>query len=117
MPPPDAESPLHDPDGEPMSLAEEIAAEVKEGVDISDHYESLKKGDSHIAALQKLSMQELVELARQEHLGDVTGVKKSDLVFRILKERIKLNGLMFGDGTLEHEAHVSHCIVGDLRYR
>jgi transcription termination factor Rho len=46
-------------------------------------------------------MQELVDLARQEQVGDVTGVKKNDLVFRILKERVKLNGLMFGEGTLE----------------
>jgi transcription termination factor Rho len=84
-----------------MSLAEEIAAEVKDGADISEHYESLKKGDTQIAALQKLSMQELVDLARQEDVGDVTGVKKNDLVFRILKERVKLNGLMFGEGTLE----------------
>jgi len=46
-------------------------------------------------------MPELIELARQENIGDVTGVKRHDLVFRILKERVKLNGLMFGEGTLE----------------
>jgi len=84
-----------------MSLAEEIAEEVKDGADISERYESLKKGDSLVADLQKLSMQELVDLARQEDVGDVTGVKKNDLVFRILRERVKLNGLMFGEGTLE----------------
>ena len=84
-----------------MSIAEEIAEEVKDGADISEHYESLKKGDNQVAALQQLSLQELVDLARQEQVGDVTGVKKNDLVFRILKERVKLNGLMFGEGTLE----------------
>ena len=46
-------------------------------------------------------MPELIELARKECGGDVTGVKKHELVFRILKERVKLNGLMFGEGTLE----------------
>ena len=101
MSPPDTNTPHDDLEREPMSLAEEIAAEVKDGADISEHYESLKKGDTQIAALQKLSMQELVDLARQEEIGDVTGVKKNDLVFRILKERVKLNGLMFGEGTLE----------------
>ncbi|RLS50401.1 MAG: transcription termination factor Rho [Planctomycetota bacterium] len=85
-----------------MSIAEEIAAEVKlEGEDATDRYESLKKTDTHITALQKMSMQELIELARQEQIGDITGAKKHDLVFRILKERVKLNGLMFGEGTLE----------------
>jgi transcription termination factor Rho len=29
------------------------------------------------------------------------GLKRQDLIFRILKERVKLNGLMFGEGTLE----------------
>jgi transcription termination factor Rho len=86
---------------EPLSIAEEIAAEVKEGLDVTSHYEALKKGDSFITELQKLSMQELVELARKENIGDVSGAKRQDLVFRILKERIKLNGLMFGEGTLE----------------
>ena len=91
-----------DLDDEPMSIAEEIAAEVKlEGEDATDRYESLKKTDTHITALQKMSMQELIELARQEQIGDITGAKKHDLVFRILKERVKLNGLMFGEGTLE----------------
>ncbi len=91
-----------DLDDEPMSIAEEIAAEVKlDGEDATDRYESLKKTDTHITALQKMSMQELIELARQEQIGDITGAKKHDLVFRILKERVKLNGLMFGEGTLE----------------
>jgi len=94
--------PDDDLDDEPMSIAEEIAAEVKlEGENATDRYESLKKTDTHITALQKMSMQELIELARQEQIGDITGAKKHDLVFRILKERVKLNGLMFGEGTLE----------------
>ncbi|NBX29269.1 transcription termination factor Rho [bacterium] len=97
---PDSGVPADD-EREPVSLAEEIAAEVHDGMDVTGHYESLKKGDPSIASLQALSMQELVELARQENIGDVTGAKKQDIVFRILKERIKLNGLMFGEGTLE----------------
>ena len=98
----DSDSSREGIDDEPMSLAEEIAAEIKrEGGDASDRYESLKKADTHITALQKMSMPELIELARQEEVGDVTGVKKQELVFRILKERVKLNGLMFGEGTLE----------------
>ena len=100
MPTSDKDSPV-DAEREPMSLAEEIAAEVHDGGDVADRYEALKKGDSQIAELQRLSMQELVDLARREHLTDVDGVRKQDLVFRILRERVKLNGLMFGEGTLE----------------
>ena len=87
---------------EPLSIAEEIAEEVKnDGLEPRDRYEALKRGDTYISSLQRMSMPELIELARKECGGDVTGVKKHELVFRILKERVKLNGLMFGEGTLE----------------
>ena len=96
-----------DDDGEPLSLAEEIAAEVEASgktvrQEIEDRYERLKQlGDTHIAELQRMSMAELIEEARKENLDDCTGVNRQDLIFRILKERVKLNGLMYGEGTLE----------------
>ena len=88
---------------EPLSVAEEIAAEGKAGRDdIQDRYEKIKQsGDTHIAELQRLSMAELIDEARKENLTEYTGIKKQDLIFRILKERVKLNGLMYGEGTLE----------------
>nr|WP_315985772.1 transcription termination factor Rho [Blastopirellula sp. J2-11] len=55
----------------------------------------------HIAELQKMSMNELIEEARKENLGEVAGIKRQELIFRILKERVKMNGLMYGEGTLE----------------
>ncbi|MCH2591042.1 MAG: transcription termination factor Rho [Planctomycetales bacterium] len=55
----------------------------------------------HIADLQRMTMKELLDLAREEEVSDYSGLKKQDLIFRILKERTKLNGLMFGEGTLE----------------
>ena len=64
-------------------------------------YEEIKRGDLHIANLQRLTMKELLDLAKREQISDYTGLKKQDLIFKILKERTKLNGLMFGEGTLE----------------
>jgi transcription termination factor Rho len=64
-------------------------------------YEEVKRGDIHIAQLQRMTMKELLELARKEKVSEYTGLKKQDLIFRILKERTKMNGLMFGEGTLE----------------
>ncbi|MBX7072447.1 MAG: transcription termination factor Rho [Pirellulales bacterium] len=55
----------------------------------------------HIAELQRMSMSQLIDEARQENLTDYMGIKKQDLIFKILKERVKLNGLMYGEGTLE----------------
>lgn len=68
---------------------------------VDDRYEAIKQGDIHIADLQRMSMKELLELADREKLTECNGLKKQDLIFKILKERTKMNGLMFGDGTLE----------------
>ncbi|MGA2069018.1 MAG: transcription termination factor Rho [Thermoguttaceae bacterium] len=90
-------------DEEPLSLAEEIAAGTDSLPDaIHDRYEQIKQsGDTHIAELQRMSMAELIEEARKDNLSDYAGIKKQDLIFKILKERVKLNGLMYGEGTLE----------------
>ena len=71
------------------------------GIDPDARYEEIKRSEMHIAELQKMTMQQLLALARKEQLTDYTGLKKQDLIFKILKERTKLNGLMFGEGTLE----------------
>ena len=89
-------------DDKPLSIAEEIASEVdNDDLEVRERYDLLKQTDTNIAELQKLSMAELIELARSEKIAESTGDKKHDLVFKILKERVKLNGLMFGEGTLE----------------
>ncbi len=87
-----------------LSLAEEIAAEGENQRDTEethDRYERIKQGEIHIAVLQKMNMSQLMEEARKENVKEVAGLKKQDLIFKILKERVKLNGLMYGEGTLE----------------
>ncbi len=86
---------------EPLSLAEEFVDEVAGKLGSTDAYDELKKGDIHIAELQQLSMPDLIEQARKENIADLSGLRKQDLIFKILKERVKLNGLMYGEGTLE----------------
>jgi transcription termination factor Rho len=87
---------------EPLSLAEELADARFSGDDADDRYEQIKQsGDTHIAELQKMSMAELIDEARKDNLADCAGMKRQDLIFKILKERVKLNGLMYGEGTLE----------------
>lgn len=57
--------------------------------------------DLNIAELQRMSMTELLSIAEKDKLTEFSGLKKQDLIFRILKERTRLSGLMFGEGTLE----------------
>ncbi|MCH7726247.1 MAG: Rho termination factor N-terminal domain-containing protein, partial [Planctomycetes bacterium] len=90
-----------DEEGEPLSIAEEIAEEVDRGEDPNERYERIKQGETHIAELQKMDMSQLIKEAREENVKDVSGMKKQDLIFNILKERVKMNGLMYGEGTLE----------------
>ena len=66
-----------------------------------DRYEAVKQGEIHIADLQRMTMKELLELAKSDGVTEYSGLKKQDLIFKILKERTKMNGLMFGEGTLE----------------
>jgi transcription termination factor Rho len=90
----------YDREYEPLSLAEELA-ERPDDEETNDRYEKIKQGEIHIAELQKMSMTELLAEARRDNVKEVAGMKKQDLIFRILKERVKMNGLMYGEGTLE----------------
>ncbi|HIE95641.1 MAG: transcription termination factor Rho [Fuerstiella sp.] len=60
-----------------------------------------KVADFNIADLQRMPMTELLEIAEREKLTEFNGLKKQDLIFKILKERTRMSGLMFGEGTLE----------------
>jgi transcription termination factor Rho len=67
----------------------------------NNRYEEIKRGTTHISELQQMTMPQLLKTAKDENLSEYTGLKKQDLIFKILKERVKQNGLMFGEGTLE----------------
>nr|WP_261343968.1 transcription termination factor Rho [Tautonia marina] len=55
----------------------------------------------HLTELQRMTMPQLIAAAKREGVTEYTGLKKQDLIFKILKERVKQNGLMYGEGTLE----------------
>ena len=68
---------------------------------IHEKYERIKKGDLHLKDLQDLDAAQLHKVAKDEGIQDYMGLNKQELVFRILKERIRQNGLMYGEGVLE----------------
>ena len=91
-------SPIADPqtDGLPTSDEDEFGDTA-----IHDRYEDIKRGEIHLTELQRMTMPQLIRAAKSEGVVEYTGLKKQDLIFKILKERVKQNGLMFGEGTLE----------------
>lgn len=78
---------------------------VKEPVvvdqETNEKYEEIKRGEMHITELQKMTIKELQETAKKEGIKEYTGLKKQDLIFKILKERVNQNGLMYGEGVVE----------------
>jgi transcription termination factor Rho len=95
-PPPPARAPLRRPPGD---------EEFTSGFDAetNSRYEEIKRGGTYITELQQMTMAQLLKTAKEEQMPkeDYAGLKKQDLIFKILKERVKQNGLMFGEGTLE----------------
>ncbi|MBY0325469.1 MAG: transcription termination factor Rho [Gemmataceae bacterium] len=61
----------------------------------------MKRGGNHLTDLQQKSLPELIEIAKEVGITEVEGLPKQNLVFLIIKERVKQNGLMLGEGTLE----------------
>jgi len=87
----------------PTATAEEEAQKAKQAEEESTHakYERIKKGSLYLTDLQKLNVAELHDIAKKENIQEYTALKKQDLIFRILKERIRQNGLLYGEGVLE----------------
>jgi transcription termination factor Rho len=48
-----------------------------------------------------MDVHKLHEIAKEEGIADYIGLKKQDLIFQILRARIRQNGLMYGEGVLE----------------
>ncbi len=106
--PPDEEGP-----GEEMGDDRDDRDEREErggshGADVADFdaetnakYEQVKTGKLYIKDLQRMEVADLHEIAKEEDIQDFVGMKKQDLIFQILRSRVRQNGLMFGEGVLE----------------
>jgi transcription termination factor Rho len=97
---------VEEPVVEEAKAVEEVkdAAQLaKEAEEESTHakYERIKKGNLYLTDLQKLTVAELHDLAKKEGITEYSALKKQDLIFRILKEQIRQNGLLYGEGVLE----------------
>src|SRR3989338_2953947 len=82
---------------EPRKVAEK--AEKAERTERTERVE--KKEELNIRQLQKMTIKELQDLAKKEGVKECHGLKKQELIFKILKDRVTQNGLMYGEGVVE----------------
>jgi transcription termination factor Rho len=61
----------------------------------------MKEGELNIVQLQEMTMTELTKMAKSLDIQGIGTLKKSDLIFEMLKAKAKKEGLMFGQGVLE----------------
>ena len=54
-----------------------------------------------IEKLKSLNMTELNKVAKGLKINNLTGLKKQDLIFKILQAKTEKEGLIFGEGVLE----------------
>ena len=64
-------------------------------------FEVAKKDTLSLSALQKMSGDELVKLAKKEGLEEQLALPRQQLVFEVLRARAQKQGLMLAEGTLE----------------
>ncbi|MFU7558333.1 transcription termination factor Rho [Stieleria sp. JC731] len=90
-----------DAERDPLSLPEEIVSEatkVGKRVGIPSGADGPQ---TSLAELQAMSESAILELAQSEGIEETEETSKQELIFAILKNRMKAGGLMYGEGTLE----------------
>lgn len=100
--------------GEPVSIAEAIAREQhrQRDRDTPTTDDSANGNDGtqqpeppvervNVNELQKLSLVKLTKQAIVEGIKNAEGMDRQELIYAILKQRVKTNGIMHGSGTLQ----------------
>src|SRR5207244_475436 len=77
------------------------AAAPARPADTNEKYERVKREEVYLPKLQEYSMGDLLKFARQEGIKEVMGLKKQEIIYKIIQEKAKQNGLLFGEGVLE----------------
>lgn len=82
--------------------SEEKVKSDKNGQDAAKVAEKARSdGHLDIGKLKNMKMSELNKVARSMNVNGISGIKKQDLMFKILQSQAEKEGLMFGEGTLE----------------
>ena len=80
----------------------EKVAQIREKNAVKEEIPVLPTQDQlDITKLKNMNMTELSKIARELDINGISGIRKQDLIFKILQGKAEKAGLMFGEGTLE----------------
>ncbi len=101
--PPDAEEKLREieAEGEPISFSEQSAPDEFRPEMEEDVRREVKEGEIPVAGLLRMSDEELIKQAAAEGVDSNKSTNRRELLLKIIKQRIKEQGLMYGEGTLQ----------------
>jgi transcription termination factor Rho len=83
------------------SKAKEVKSSEKQELEKQETKTTSKKNKMDIAQLQHTGMPELFSLARELGINEISGLKKQDLIFKIIKTKAVKEGEVSGEGVLE----------------
>ncbi|MCS7180450.1 MAG: transcription termination factor Rho, partial [bacterium] len=55
----------------------------------------------NLSTLRKLSMSKLQKIAKEMEVNGISGLRKEELIYKIMEAQARKNGLLFGEGVLE----------------
>ncbi len=88
-------------EGEPVSVAESIRPEEMLPLDDAQQSAISDQDVVDVTVLQRMSDAEVLEQATAEGIENAADFERRDLVFEILKQRVKQCGIIWGEGTLQ----------------
>ena len=84
---------------------EEVVEETPDNIDRPDDFDrppkSEKQKSLNIAELKEMNIAGLAKVAKDLEVGGATGMRKQDLIFKILQAQTEKSGLIFSEGVLE----------------
>lgn len=81
----------------------DASSDEKLDAETQQRYDDAKRSDANasIHDLQKMTLEELQDVAKERKLKDYDTLQKQELIFQILQKNITDQGLMYGEGVLE----------------
>jgi len=89
-----------DGDEETLSMAEEIESS-NDGSQEERPTERKDDGSLNLAGLKDMSISELTHIAKDMGIEGATGLRKQELIFKVLAAQTEKSGLIFSEGVLE----------------